>query len=95
MPDGAVYVGRPTRWGNPWPVGRPGIDGSVMPNAQAAVDRYESSIDRVSALPTRDDIRRELAGRDLVCWCALDQPCHADVLMKIANHSSIGEPQRR
>jgi hypothetical protein len=32
-----------------------------------------------------DDIRSELRGRDLVCWCPPDQPCHADVLLEIAN----------
>jgi hypothetical protein len=29
--------------------------------------------------------RRELAGKDLACWCPLDQPCHADVLLELAN----------
>lgn len=28
--------------------------------------------------------RRELAGRDLVCWCRLDKACHADVLLRVA-----------
>lgn len=37
-------------------------------------------------VPTVDDIRRHLAGRDLVCWCALDVDCHADVLLDIANN---------
>lgn len=37
-------------------------------------------------VPSVDDIRRELAGRDLVCWCPLDRPCHADVLLDIANN---------
>ncbi|EUA64977.1 hypothetical protein I542_5155 [Mycobacteroides abscessus 1948] len=32
-----------------------------------------------------DTIRRELRGHDLACWCPLDQPCHADVLLEIAN----------
>lgn len=32
-----------------------------------------------------DRIRNELAGFDLACWCPLDQPCHADVLLEIAN----------
>ncbi|MCP2265546.1 DUF4326 domain-containing protein [Promicromonospora thailandica] len=32
-----------------------------------------------------EEIRAELAGRDLACWCPLDQPCHADVLLEIAN----------
>ena len=30
-------------------------------------------------------VREELAGKDLACWCPLDQPCHADVLLEIAN----------
>ena len=35
--------------------------------------------------PTLDEIRAELAGKDLMCWCPLDQPCHADVLLDLAN----------
>ncbi|MDP6564592.1 MAG: DUF4326 domain-containing protein, partial [Alphaproteobacteria bacterium] len=35
--------------------------------------------------PAIEDIKRELAGRDLACWCRLDGPCHADVLLDIAN----------
>lgn len=34
---------------------------------------------------TLEDVRRELRGRDLACWCKLDQPCHADVLLELAN----------
>ena len=36
---------------------------------------------------TVDDIRNELRGHDLACWCPLDQPCHADVLLELANAS--------
>ena len=35
--------------------------------------------------PTPEKIRAELAGKDLACWCPLDQPCHADVLLELAN----------
>lgn len=38
--------------------------------------------------PTLAQIVAELAGRDLACWCPLDQPCHADVLLEIANAGS-------
>jgi hypothetical protein len=38
--------------------------------------------------PSVEDIRRELAGHDLACWCPLDQPCHADVLLEIANEGA-------
>jgi hypothetical protein len=30
-------------------------------------------------------LQRDLAGRDLACWCPLDQPCHGDVLLELAN----------
>jgi hypothetical protein len=32
----------------------------------------------------RNDLK-DLRGKNLACWCALDKPCHADVLLKIAN----------
>ena len=34
---------------------------------------------------TVQDARHELRGRELACWCPLDQPCHADVLLEVAN----------
>lgn len=37
--------------------------------------------------PSVDEIRAELAGKDLSCWCPIDEPCHADVLLEIANGS--------
>ena len=75
MPAGAVYVGRPTVWGNPFKVG---IDG----DATECVRRYEIG------MLTHPDLRamvEVLRGKDLVCWCPLDQPCHADVLLELAN----------
>jgi Domain of unknown function (DUF4326) len=41
---------------------------------------------------TRDEIRRELAGKDLLCWCKPGDPCHADVLIEIANTPN-GDPE--
>lgn len=41
---------------------------------------------------TVDTIRAELAGRDLACWCAIGQPCHADVLLAIANAEREDDP---
>lgn len=40
---------------------------------------------RVVRPPRLAEIRAELAGRDLACWCPLDQPCHGDVLLELAN----------
>lgn len=44
-----------------------------------------TSRDRRREYVTVEDIRREMAGKDLCCWCPLDQPCHADVLLEVAN----------
>jgi hypothetical protein len=38
--------------------------------------------------PTEAEIRSNLRGRDLVCWCPLDRGCHADVLLEIANREA-------
>ena len=79
MPPRAVYVGRPTKWGNPFRVGEPGEDGLPMDRSEA-VARY------TRYLRSRPDLDpRELRGKDLVCWCALEEPCHADVLLQLAN----------
>lgn len=77
MPPNAVYVGRPTKWGNPHLL-------KDCPNAQAAVNRFRSYCGP-DGLPFAKEIKRELRGKDLACWCPLDQPCHADVLLEIAN----------
>lgn len=76
MPRNSVYVGRPSRWGNKYKVG---VDGT----ATQCVEKF-----REWALHCQEfffDARHELSGKDLVCWCALNKPCHADVLLDIAN----------
>lgn len=50
--------------------------------AASAVAHYRREIDRVQY---RDFVRSQLADRDLCCWCPLDAPCHADVLLELAN----------
>ena len=92
LPLGAVYVGRPSRWGNPFRVGDPAEDmdwlrgefvsGQVTSRADA-VRRFRESIGSGSTF--EEDVRAELRGKDLACWCPLDGPCHADVLLEIAN----------
>lgn len=74
MPPDAVYVGRPTKWGNPF-VKRPGETNADV------VAAYENNLDPA----TMAAARRELLGHDLACWCAEGQPCHADVLLRLAN----------
>lgn len=73
MPEGAVYVGRPTKWGNPY-----GLD---VYSREEAIGLYEREMLFLSAMGFLDELR----GHDLACWCPLDQPCHADVLLELAN----------
>ena len=102
-PEGAVYVGRPTIWGNPYRVARQGkmtwnvysfdaTEPMVSFTSRTGREARQFAVDRLIDLFThhrdpwgRDRVRSELAGRDLTCWCPEDQPCHADVLLEIAN----------
>lgn len=97
-PEGAVVVARPTKWGNPylivaddsgervgWWVSGPGhppeFAATLTDARQIAVDAFaDHAIDQ----PWWLDLH-ELRGKDLACWCPLDQPCHADVLLDLAN----------
>ena len=114
MPEGAVYVGRPGKWGNPFTVMNGHRQGWLVWDDR---DRhgwvnYETSDGFIAAYPTKTeavlaavathaawlkaahrapserdplDGIEALRGRDLACWCPLDQPCHADVLLEVAN----------
>lgn len=83
-PEGAIVVARPSKWGNPFRVGP--VDDGGMTRVQA-VNAYRYH------LATHPDIallaQRVLRGHDLACWCALDQPCHADVLLEVANADAL------
>lgn len=108
VPEGAIYVGRPTRWGNPFDLGVMHHAAAIAlatygdpagPDAgQAALSGtgWVNSCHRLSAMFFREyvdclpDGAREawlapLRGHDLACWCGLGQPCHADVLLELAN----------
>jgi hypothetical protein len=85
MPEGAVYVGRPSRWGNPYLVGEVDPQTWEERTAEDAVRLFRISVNRWWPKEYAEHIRAELADKDLACWCPLDQPCHADVLLEIAN----------
>lgn len=92
-PKTALVVTRPGRWGNPYRVGQtdPYNTGRVM-DAARAVEVYRLALEG-GYLPGGiriEDARRELAGRDLACWCSLPtrgapDVCHAAVLLEMAN----------
>ena len=77
LPPNTVYVGRPTKWGNPF-VG----DGPI--NHKKMADLYRDYIRRSENSNLRIVIVKELSGKNLACWCPLDKPCHADVLLELA-----------
>ena len=72
--DTAVYIGRPSKWGNPFTIGRDGTREEV-------IKQYEEYF--LSNIPLQEQIH-ELKGKDLVCWCA-PLACHGDILLKYAN----------
>jgi hypothetical protein len=84
MPEHALYVGRPTAYGNPFPV--------AQHNAALAVARFQAWIQIQPDLLAL--VRAELPGRDLACWCPTSAPCHADVLLRIARATgpTVAEP---
>lgn len=94
LPAGAVKVDRSTTFGNPFVVGQPNQLGwGDVRDAEHAVwlyrawlttpqrsvlvepDRHAETLERLHAL----------AGKDLACWCTAGAPCHADVLLDLAN----------
>lgn len=99
MPEGAIYVGRPSRWGNPFTI-ESALDAGwaedqagarklavecfedVLHYGRAAYWWFAHGAEQIDWL--REHVH-ELAGHDLACWCPLDQPCHADVLLEYAN----------
>lgn len=76
IPPDAIYVGRPSKWGNPFTAG---VDGT----REEVIKRYRHFLIEEGYNGSVVDVR-ELKGKDLVCWCA-PLPCHADVLLEVAN----------
>lgn len=90
MPPGAVKVDRSTIWGNPWPIGEVGPLDRTAPDAEGAVGFFRAMFDDhemrwAAKYPDREEVRAALRGKDLACWCRPGTPCHADVLLEIAN----------
>ena len=89
MPEGAVYVGRGSPWGNPWSIAtarKAGVTGTDKQLAALCVALFRNGMaSRLPACEAIADRIGELRGKTLMCWCAAGEPCHADVLLEIAN----------
>jgi hypothetical protein len=66
---------RPSRWGNPYTIAEYGRERAI----ELYRERLEADPELLAA------VKRELAGKDLACWCAPELACHADVLLDVAN----------
>ncbi len=101
MPENTIYVGRPTVYGNPfkvdetykilitediiaWGQALSFVKGDpiLIKDNQHAVEMYEKYL-RGNPMP--EYLLKEIRGKNLACFCALDKPCHADILLKLAN----------
>ena len=93
LPPNTVSVARPGRWGNPFSVvadaapGTPvGTRYTAMPSVAKAVAAFRRWIeDSPEGQRLAAEARETLRGKNLACWCPLDGPCHAEVLLDIAN----------
>jgi hypothetical protein len=77
MPPNTVRVARPGPWGNPYAVAEYG--------QTLAVAKYRDRLEKLMASGAID--LSPLRGRNLACWCKPGVPCHADVLLELANNS--------
>jgi len=95
----AVNVARPSQFGNPVTkrdfidmqkilakAGERPLKGTWQEHAVKCFDGWlGGEIPELGTPPTVETIQRELRGKNLACWCKPDDPCHADVLLAIAN----------
>jgi hypothetical protein len=93
MPPNTVSVARPHEFGNPWRVGRDGDAAHCVAEFRRCLTGKrvmawplaDDDKERALYLPSDDYVAEILRGKNLACWCPLDQPCHADVLLELAN----------
>lgn len=92
-PPGAVVCTRSSKlWGNPFRIGDPipepwsllpQYEGRLVEDNAMAVELFDSHVQISPGF--KELIRMELAGKDLCCFCGLDEPCHVDVYLRVAN----------
>lgn len=97
MPPGAVSVDRSTKWGNPFIVGVHGTRARCvelytrLAQGLICATDVEHMKQQEAALAVMRTAPQELRGKDLACWCPPGAPCHADVLLELANGPLTGE----
>jgi hypothetical protein len=87
MPANTVKIDRSTKWGNPFVIGNDGTRAECIELYKRFVAGKEAT-KRKEVLAARELVAvgaRELRGKNLACWCPMDEPCHADILLTIAN----------
>jgi hypothetical protein len=103
LPPGAVKVDRTTKWGNPFVVGEDGTRAECVElytllaaGGYLCVSKSAEHVERQKrALAALRTDLEALRGRDLACWCAHGTPCHADVLLALANGHPVTLPAVR
>lgn len=82
MPPNTVKVDRSGKWGNPFPAAEYGVANSLRYFREVVAG---GAWMRGVSYPRIEEIKAELRGKNLACWCKPDQPCHADILLELAN----------
>ena len=90
MPANTVSVCRPGQWGNPYR-GYPAGEAVELFRLTVTCGAHRTKAAKKDAEARAEFIKAGLRGKNLACWCPLDQPCHADVLLEIANAKGDGE----
>lgn len=75
VPAGSVYIGRPSPWGNPFIIGKDGTREEV-------IEKYREYL--ISNTELVERAKRELSGKNLVCFCA-PNACHGEILLRLVN----------
>ena len=102
VPPDTIYVGRGSSFGNPFRADEcraAGYSGTDAEISERCVEAFRGWLGpfwrnnwdgRVSELARESLFKNlhKLRGKNLACWCPLDQPCHADVLLELANKGS-------
>ena len=87
MPPNTVKIDRATRWGNPFVIGKDGTREECIEKYRRFVTG-DAKTNREDVLASREQVAAhigDLKGKNLACWCPMGGPCHADVLLRLAN----------